>query len=153
MSAAKAKSKTAAVKSAAKSAAGSRARWTEEQIRLLNDTVKCSATAKAGFEAVAKQLGKSAGTVQQKYYNLQKQAGGGTKRRGRKPARPAGSANSGATAARQARVAATSGATIPTVAELRAITVDELVGLATRVKAEVDRRRKELEAASKLLAG
>lgn len=117
-------------------------RWTEEQVRLLLDTVTASSTAKEAFETVAKQLGKSAGTVQQKYYNLQKQAGGNAPRR---RGRPAGRSAS----ARPATSATRTGA-MPDAATLRGLTVDELVGLATRVKAEVDRRRRELDAASKL---
>lgn len=123
-------------------------RWTEEQVSLLLETVTSSRTAKEAFEAVAKQLGKSTGTVQQKYYNLQKQAGGGS---GRRRGRPAGSTRAAATAssARSPRQANS----LPTATDLRALTVDELVSLATRVKGEVDRRKQELDAASKLLKG
>ena len=92
MAAAKGKPKakraaTAKVASAAGDRVGRGTRWSEEQVKLLLDTVKGSATAKEAFEAVAKQLGKSTGTVQQKYYNLQKKAGGGSGRRGRRPPR------------------------------------------------------------------
>lgn len=172
MSAAKAKSTakraaTGAAKTAARSAArtaakgaaktGTRAvaaggerigrgtRWTEDQVSLLLDTVKGSATAKEAFETVARQLGKSTGTVQQKYYNLQKATGGstGTRRRGR----PAGSTNRSTAAPRASGGGATS------TAALRAMTVDELVTLARNVKGEIDRRQSELAAASRLLAG
>jgi hypothetical protein len=106
--------------------------------------VKDSATAKQAFETVARELGKSAGTVQQKYYNLQKATGGGApKKRGR----PAGSTNRATTAAPRAA------ASTPSVTALKTMTVDELVTLATNVKGEIDRRSAELAAASKLLAG
>lgn len=126
-------------------------RWSDEQVKLLQDTVKASATAKEAFEVVARQLGKSAGTVQQKYYNLQKAAGGGARRR---PGRPAGTKRTSAaratgTAPRSSR---TGNAQIDAI-DLRALSVDDLVGLASRVKGEVDRRRKELDAAARQLAG
>jgi len=140
-----AKARTAAKTTpAAGDRVGRGARWTDDQVKLLLDSVKGSSTAKDAFEKVARQLGKNTGTVAQKYYNLQKQAGGATRRR-----------VSGARA-----VAATSGSSVPRraagavagAADLKTMPVDELVGLATRVKAEIDRRRKELDAASKLLA-
>lgn len=124
-------------------------RWTEDQVGLLMEAVKGSSTAKEAFESVARQLGKSTGTVQQKYYNLQKKAGGGTSRRGRRPAAGARSAPRAAAPSTSARGG---GSGLPGVSDLRGLTVDELVGLATRVKAEVDRRRSELDAAAKLLS-
>jgi len=123
-------------------------RWTEEQVSLLLETVTSSRTAKEAFETVAKQLGKSTGTVQQKYYNLQKKTGAPSSRR---RGRPAGSAKS--TPSSVSHRAPRQGASLPNANELRGLTVDELVSLATRVKAEVDRRRQELDAASKLLKG
>lgn len=121
-------------------------RWTEDQVSLLLNTVKGSATAKQAFETVAKELGKSTGTVQQKYYNLQKAAGGSSAPR--KRGRPAGSTNRSTSAA--PRAASTGGTS---AAALRTMTVDELVTLAKNVKGEIDRRSAELAAASKLLAG
>lgn len=47
-------------------------RWTEDQVKLLLDTVKTSDTNSRAFETVGRELGKSAGTVQQKYYSLQR---------------------------------------------------------------------------------
>ncbi len=126
-------------------------RWTEEQVALLLDTVVSSPTAKEAFEVVARQIGKSAGTVAQKYYNLQKASGSpaGAKRAssggrpaGRGPARSAG---------RPASAGARGG--LPNATELRVLTVDDLTGLAMRVKTEIDRRRSELDAASKALKG
>lgn len=125
-------------------AAAAKTRWTEEQVKLLMDTVQSSSTAKEAFQAVAAKLGKSAGTVQQKYYNLQKQAGGAAT--GRRRGRPRGSASTSAAATRRSTGGGTSDA------DLRQLSVDDLVGLAVRVRAEVDRRRQELDAASKLLA-
>ena len=126
-------------------------RWSEEQVSLLMDTVAANPTAKEAFEKVAAQLGKSAGTVAQKYYNLQKASNGA----GRSPGRPPRSgARSGAGAVRSAATgnarAARSGG-LPTPSELRTLTVDDLTGLAMRVKGEIDRRRSELDAASKAL--
>jgi hypothetical protein len=143
--AAKAGTKTA---KAAASAGGDRigrgTRWTDAQVSLLLDTVKGSSTAKQAFEVVAKELGKSTGTVQQKYYNLQKATGGGAPR---KRGRPAGSTN------RATSAPARSSAGTPNASALKTMTVDELVTLAKNVKGEIDRRRSELAAASKLLAG
>lgn len=173
MSAAKARSTakraaTGAAKSAAKGAAKSAARtatktgtravaaggdrigrgtrWTEDQVSLLLSTVRNSDTAKQAFETVAKELGKSTGTVQQKYYNLQKAAGGSSAPR--KRGRPAGSTNR-ATSTSTSRASSSA----PTAAGLKTMTVDELVTLAKNVKGEIDRRSAELAAASKLLAG
>jgi hypothetical protein len=122
-------------------------RWTEDQVTLLLSTVRNSATAKQAFETVAKELGKSTGTVQQKYYNLQKAAGGSSAPR--KRGRPAGSTNR-STASAAPRAASNGGTS---AAALRTMTVDELVTLAKNVKGEIDRRSAELAAASKLLAG
>lgn len=123
---------------------GRTTRWTDEQVRLLMDTVRRSSTAKEAFEAVARQLGKSTGTVQQKYYNLQRKAGGGGSgsRRGRRPAAGGGTSTASAGAGRRSGAASEG--------DLRALSVDDLVNLASRVKTEVDRRRKELDAASAL---
>jgi hypothetical protein len=134
-----------AVKASSKAAAaggeqiGRGTRWTEAQVRLLMETVGASATAKEAFETVARELDKSAGTVAQKYYNLQKAAGGstGTARRGR----PAGS---------KATTRGVAGR-VPTATDLRGLSVDDLVSLTALVRDEVERRREELDAASKLL--
>ncbi|MCW2924019.1 MAG: hypothetical protein JWM98_1423 [Thermoleophilia bacterium] len=152
MCAAKAQASSKTTKSSAPAGGdriGRGTRWTEEQVSLLMEAVKGSTTAKEAFETVAKQLGKSTGTVQQKYYNLQKKAGGGTGRRGRRSASGARSASAAAPAP-SSRGRATGG--LPGATDLRTITVDELVSLATRVKAEVDRRKSELDAAAKLLS-
>src|SRR4051812_853549 len=63
-------------------------RWTDQEIKVLLDAVASSPTAKAGFENASKVLGKTVGTVQQKYYALKRKENGGRKR-GRKPGRPA----------------------------------------------------------------
>lgn len=123
-------------------------RWTDQQVRLLLETVATSQTAKDAFEKVAGELNKSAGTVAQKYYNLQKATGAASKS-GR--GRPKGSASASKSTA-SASAGRASSAT-PSAAQLRDVTVDELTSLATRVRAEIDRRREELEAASKRLAG
>lgn len=142
-----------AAKGAAKTVAASSdrigrgTRWTDEQVTLLLKTVTSSPTAKEAFEVVARQIDKSAGTVAQKYYNLQKANGApasakrtasGARTTGRPPGRPAAAKATGA---------------LPNATELRALTVDELTGLAMRVKTEIDRRRTELDAASKALKG
>lgn len=142
---------TGAAKGAAKSAAkasskamaaggerlGRGTRWTEEQVRLLMETVDVSSTAKEAFELVARELGKSTGTVAQKYYNIQKANGGGRgARRGRSKSGAAGGA-----------------ARLTSAADLRLLSVDELVTLTNRVRDEVERRRDELDAASKMLPG
>lgn len=148
----------AAAKGAAKTVAASSdrigrgTRWTDEQVTLLLKTVTSSPTAKEAFEVVARQIDKSAGTVAQKYYNIQKANGspasaarsGGTSSRARTAGRPAG---------RPATAARTSGNGLPNATELRTLTVDDLTGLAMRVKSEIDRRRSELDAASKALKG
>ena len=103
------------------------------------DTVGASDTAKEAFEMVARELDKSSGTVAQKYYNLQKAAGGAAS--GARRGRPAGSG--AATRAAAGRV--------PSATDLRGLSVDDLVALTTRVRDEVERRREELDAAAKLL--
>lgn len=132
------------------SAAAGAARWTERQVATLLKAVEASATAKAGFEVAASELGKSVGTVQQKYYALQRKArNDGEVVAPRRRGRPAGSA-------RRATVTPT---TVParvapsrngSADELRTLTIDELTSLAHRVKAEVERRRSELDAAARL---
>lgn len=142
-----------AAKGAAKTVAASSdrigrgTRWTDEQVTLLLKTVTSSPTAKEAFEVVARQIDKSAGTVAQKYYNLQKANGSpASASRGASPARA-----TGRPAGRPA--AARAGGGLPSATELRTLTVDELTGLAMRVKGEIDRRRSELDAASKALKG
>jgi hypothetical protein len=115
-------------------------RWTEEQVLLLLDTVAASATAKEAFEKVAAELNKSAGTVAQKYYNMQKAAGV------KNPGEPKPVVGAGAVGPRRR-------GGLPTAAGLRDITIDELTSLAQRVRDEIDRRREELDAAQKLLVG
>lgn len=131
-------------------------RWTEEQVKLLLDTVGATETAKEAFEKVARELGKSTGTVAQKYYNLQKGGGGsggdGGARRGR-PRGAAASTRQGGGGSTGTRRSGSGGGSLPSAAQLRDITVDDLTGLAGRVKAEIDRRRTELDAAAKQLAG
>ena len=138
--------------SASTSRAGRGTRWTEEQVSLLMESVRRSSTAKEAFETVARELGKSTGTVQQKYYNLLKKRSGGGGTTGKRRGRPPGSSASTAPAARAGAGSARRPAvgSLPGTSELRALTVDDLVGLAQRVKAEVDRRKKELDAAAKL---
>lgn len=129
--------------------AGTAARWTEEQVELLLATVSSSRTAKEAFHVVAEQIDKSVGTVQQKYYALQRKAGGGRKPAGRKAgARRAAPARAGSP--RVAGAASASSTSLPTTAQLRALTADELVSFARAVKAEVDRRRRELDTAANL---
>lgn len=163
MSAAKAKKSDGAARGTSakqKDASGSGAstrvgrgtRWTEEQVTLLLDTVKGSSTAKDAFETVARKLGKSTGTVQQKYYNLQKQRSGAPTRPRTKAGAAAGPRGRGSSARTTTGTRGPAG-DLPSAGDLRALTVDELVTLATRVRGEVDRRRQELDAASKLLAG
>ena len=124
-------------------------RWTEQQVRLLMDTVAKSDTAKEAFELVARELNKSAGTVAQKYYNLQKASGSGRSSSSAKRGRPKGSTSAARSGTRSATSTASHG--LPTATQLRVLTVDELVGLASRVKDEVDRRREELDAAARAL--
>lgn len=115
-------------------------RWTEEQVAILMDAVKAAASAKEGFERAAKELGKNVGTVQQKYYNLQKQLRGDTGRRG---STGRGAAASGGSAPRRPE--------LMSAAALRMITIDELGELAHRVREEIERRKQELDVAEQKL--
>lgn len=116
-------------------------RWSTEDVQLLVETVAASRTAKEAFAKVAGLSGRSAATVQAKYYQLQKKTGrAGTRRRGR----PAASAPK-ATAPRAARATSTFAG-----GDLRAMTIDALVNHAREVKSEIDRRRRELDDATKL---
>jgi hypothetical protein len=81
--------KTATKKPAVKKG-GSLPRWTEDQIQLLREEVAKGPTAQAAFERVAKKLGKSKGTVQQKYYAMKKASGTPTARQARAAKVPAG---------------------------------------------------------------
>ena len=130
---------------------GRASRWTEQQVKLLRETVDASATAKDAFQKVAKELGKSPGTVQQKWYALQRAAG-----KGRRPA-AATARKSAGTGARGARSGNARGAASTRPAgrsaagfDLRGMPVDDLTALARDVKEEVDRRRRELDEASRL---
>lgn len=105
-------------------------RWTEEQVALLNDSVAKSSTAREGFEKVSQQLGKSVGTVQQKYYSMQRQARG--------VSRPA-------PAPRSKPVA---DSTVSGV--LAELPMADLAKLALQVKNEIDSRQKALAEASSL---
>jgi len=124
--------------SAAGAVAGA-ARWTEAQVQTLIDAVNASETAKAGFAVAAGELGKSVGTVQQKYYALKRATGGGRKGSHGRASQGAG----GSSAARMYTAT-------PSEAQLRALTVDQLTALAQHVKSEVDRRRIELDRAAQL---
>lgn len=115
-------------------------RWTESQVQLLRDTVQASATASEAFRKVAHELGKSPGTVQQKWYALQRAAGTGRSRVSQ-PLRKSSQQRHRATPAAPHRAA---------TQDLRALPVDDLIALAREVKAEIERRRKELDEASKL---
>ncbi len=75
------KAKTKAVKST---------RWSEGDVQLLRNEVEKGPSAKAAFERVAKKLGKTTGTVSQKYYNLKKSSGAPTARQARGAKVPAG---------------------------------------------------------------
>ena len=125
---------------------GAPGRWTEEQVKLLLDTVRSTDVAKEAFEQVANELGKNVGSVAQKYYNLQR---GATGRRKGRSAGPRG----GGRAGRAAGASAAQGSVIPSERVLRDVTIDELVTLANSVKAEIDRRSQELETARELLKG
>lgn len=127
------------------SSRGRATRWTEQQVKLLRETVASSPTAREAFQKVAQELGKSPGTVQQKWYAMQRAAGKG---RGRGPSpRKASAARHRATSGgRPGR----SGSANAGVGDLRALPIDDLIELARDVKAEIDRRRRELDEASKL---
>jgi hypothetical protein len=135
---AKAATKPAATRTARGPKAGRpMPRWSAEDVQLLLDTVAASRTAKEAFAKVASASGRSAATVQAKYYQLQRATGGAARRR---PGRPAGAASS------PRRSAGTSTGSL----DLRAMSIDALVGHAREVKAEIDRRRRELDDATKL---
>jgi len=101
------------------------------------EAVKASPTAKAGFERAARELGKSVGTVAQKYYLLQRTAG---TTRTRVTKRAAGARSAGAARAGKARDAVAG--TTPT--ELAVLTTEELARLAGMLRKEIDRRQGEL---------
>ena len=111
------------------SAAGGMTRWTNAQVQILHDAVIAADTAKAGFAVAAAELGKSVGTVQQKYYALKRASGGGRKRQ-------------------QSRAVNRDAAL--SLTRMTSLTIDELTSLAHQVKAEISRRQGELERASSL---
>jgi len=119
-------------------------RWSPAEEQRLLALVKAASTVKAGLDGAALEFGRSRGTLQQKYYALERAAGRGrTKRRAKSSPRKATRA-----AVRHAKPAKQ--AVNARSAELRGLDVDELVQLAQGVKAEVDRRRAELDRASEL---
>lgn len=117
------------------------ARWTDDQVRLLHDAVAAAPSAKAGFEQAARQLDKSVGTVQQKYYALKRSQGPGRRRGPSSQTTPSGTRSAGSAIDSRSPLGSDA---------LARLTVDELTAVARRVKAEVERRRSELEKASRL---
>lgn len=122
---------------------GKAPRWTDEQVQMLKDAVDSSPTARAAFESVAKKLGKNVGTVQQKYYNLQKTSG---KRRARvlKGRRGVSSPVSRTSSANRGQ------STGNGVLDVKALSSTDLANLAQAVASEVQRRQRELEKAAGL---
>ena len=119
-------------------------RWSAADVQLLSETVANSRTAREAFAKVAQLSGRSAGTVQAKYYQLQKQAGGAASRVGaRRRSQPAATKAASPVAVRPSRT--TTGS-----AGLRSMSIDELVSHAREVKSEIDRRRRELDDATRL---
>lgn len=125
---------------AKKKESGKRNRWTEEEVHDLMQAVKAHKKQKDAFQEISDKTGRSVGTIQQKYYLLKKK-GSGAKR-----GRPKGNASK---ALRNAPVASKSNKSAPSVspAYLSGLNSDELVNIAKLVKAEVDRRRKDLDTA------
>lgn len=130
---------------AATGTARTAARWTEDQVQILMDAVKRSPTAKAGFERASQELGKTVGTVQQKYYALQRKAGGG---RGTRTSGASSRVRSTGTRGASTRGAGSRGAGPITRDYLAALTADDLVAVADLVRDEVHRRQQELQRAA-----
>lgn len=104
-------------------------RWTDDDVKILRQTVRAAKNKQEGFKKAAEKLGKKPGTVQQKWYNLEAK-----KNPKRKPvsAKPVASRNGGP--------------------DLGAMENSDLAALAKAVQVEVERRRKQLEEAAGLFA-
>lgn len=132
-------------------------RWSDADVKLLLDSVAASTSKLEAFRTVAESTGRNIGTVQAKYYALSKVgagAGPGLRSTAPTPA-PARSvrrraASGRATSNREAPTARAAQQPTAGIGDLRSLPVDELVALAHQVKAEVDRRRRELDEATKL---
>jgi hypothetical protein len=122
-------------------------RWSAQEIALLKETVENSRTAKEAFAQVAQQIGKSTGTVQQKWYAMQRAAGKGrTARRARSGAKRVASTAQATTAKAQATAS-------KQWTSLKELDVDDLVSLISSAQTEFERRRKAFEAAARRLRG
>lgn len=103
---------------------GALPRWTPEDIAKLEAAVKTAKSRSEAFQSVAAELGKSAGTVQQKWYQLQRKK---SKRAARSVA-----VRRGSVPARQAS------------GKYAQMSSSELLVIAREVRAEIDRRQSEL---------
>lgn len=111
-------------------------RWTPEQVDALMTAVREEKTAQAAFERVASELGKSKGTVQQKYYAVKKKTTPARKR-----------AASVKASAPLAPRAVSNGHS-----NLADMSMGEFAALAEAVHAEAQRRRADIERVAGLFA-
>lgn len=102
-------------------------RWTDAEVQALRDAVAKAPTAKAAFDQVAKKIGKSPGTVQQKWYSMQRAAGKGVA--------------AGTKAASQVRVSYTPFGK----AALRKLDAEELVTLIHNAREILQTKKDEIE--------
>lgn len=122
-------------------------RWTAAEVEQLLAAVKSAPTAKSAFATVAATLGRTEGTVSQKYCALARKRAASKKRRAKRETtkRAAGAPSRAAIANPVARKAAANDER-----RLRNLSTGEVVQLAQAVKTEVVRRQRELDIASKL---
>lgn len=101
-------------------------RWSDTDIEMLMKAVESAASNRKAFEQVAAETGRSVGTVQQKFYSLQRKKGV----TGRVVASPSQRGRTVKPAASRMDVSS--------------LSTDELVGLASEVQSEMARRQKAL---------
>lgn len=111
-------------------------RWTQEEIDLLNRSVSESRTAREAFASVSKEVGREPGTVQAKYYQMQ--------RRASKVKRQAKTAPKAVVLPKPVPRYATS-------INVRQMSLEELLQSHGHIKKEIARRQEELNAQLKRL--
>jgi hypothetical protein len=121
----------------ARAAGNAARRWSAQEIAYLKETVANSATAKEAFEVVGAKLGKSAGTVQQKWYAMQRSTGKGRRKAKRSVQKATNTAQ--ATAAKAQAVASKQWT------NLRNVDQQDLFALYESARTEIDRRKREFD--------
>lgn len=111
--------------------------WSKTDLKNLETIISQAPTVSKGIEVAAKKLGRSEGAVQNKYYALLRE-------RSPEDAPPARSTGRPRSTAIKRR--------LPITMVVADMSARELVALASEVKAEIEKRKQELDDAFKLLS-